>query len=166
MRYSASEPCFRNRVLDLVRGRSERRRMVAKNVERKLERLFREIDGNAPALADALVLAIHCDLSWERVASVLGATRPTVNADDYRQLLLQLIARLWRSESKQRGKRSIVPDVRVRSDAPCSLRRHCRGALREVVGLAEKFAANDEEGFVWLGASFFRHARNHNTGEQ
>ena len=49
-----------------------------------------------------------------------------------------------------RGSRSFLPDVKKPAHKPCSLKRHFIGCLRQVVGYAEKLAANDPERFVWL----------------
>ena len=49
-----------------------------------------------------------------------------------------------------RGSRSFLPDVKKPASKPCSLKRHFIGCLRQVVGYAEKLAANDPERFVWV----------------
>lgn len=63
----------------------------------------------------------------------------------------------------RRGVRSTLTDVRVPKDKPCYLKRHFLLCLRQVVGLAEKLAAEDPERFIWASEAFFlKHARQRN----
>src|SRR6266446_906841 len=44
---------------------------------------------------------------------------------------------------------SVVPVVRLKPDETCSIKRHFRNVLREVIGYLDKLASNDAERFVW-----------------
>lgn len=64
----------------------------------------------------------------------------------------------------RRGIRSTVTDVRIPKDKPCILKRHFLGCLRQIVGLAEKLAANDQERFIWAGErAFLKNACKRNS---
>ena len=55
-----------------------------------------------------------------------------------------------RSSEANRGQRSFLPEVNNRGKA-CSLKRHFgTGCLRQIVGYAEKLAAQDPERFIWV----------------
>jgi hypothetical protein len=61
------------------------------------------------------------------------------------------------------GGRSILADVRIPKHKSCTLKRHFLGCLRQIVGLAEKLAANDRERFIWAGErAFLKQARKRN----
>jgi hypothetical protein len=67
--------------------------------------------------------------------------------------------------NRVRGSKSVRRDIRVCREKPCSLKRHFAGALRQVIGLAEKLAANDPERFIWASArAFIKHARKGEHG--
>jgi hypothetical protein len=55
-----------------------------------------------------------------------------------------------RSSDARRGKRSFIPEVNTRGKA-CSLKRHFgTGCMRQIIGYAEKLAAQDPERFIWV----------------
>src|ERR1700686_1004820 len=56
------------------------------------------------------------------------------------------------------------PQVRLKKDSACSLKRHYRGALREFVGICDLLASRDPERFIY--ASFpviTKHCTNYRT---
>src|SRR5580700_7216922 len=55
-----------------------------------------------------------------------------------------------RDRDARRGERSFIPEVNTRGK-PCSLKRHfVPGCMREIIGFAEKLAANDPDRFIWI----------------
>lgn len=80
-------------------------------------------------------------------------------------IILRVFDRLSRAESEHRGDRSSLWDVGLPRQGQCTLKRHFIGCLRQVVGLAEKLAANDPDRFVWAGRAFFiKHALKQRNG--
>ena len=62
--------------------------------------------------------------------------------------------------------RNFIPQVRLRG-AGCSLKRHFRGALRQVIGRWDYLAEHDPERFVWESLSnTARNCTNYKTGER
>lgn len=59
-------------------------------------------------------------------------------------------------DPKNLGQRSIKPSVRIRPDKPHGLKSHFSGCLREIIGIADKLAANDPERFVFAGPKFLQ----------
>jgi hypothetical protein len=60
--------------------------------------------------------------------------------------------RASRSSDTRRGDRSFIPEVSASfRGKPCSLKRHFGpGCLRQIIGYAEKLAANDPDRFIWV----------------
>jgi hypothetical protein len=55
-----------------------------------------------------------------------------------------------RDRDARRGERSFIPEVNTRGK-PCSLKRHFGpGCMRQIIGYAEKLAAQDPERFIWV----------------
>jgi len=55
-----------------------------------------------------------------------------------------------RDRDAKRGERSFIPEVNTRGK-PCSLKRHFGpGCMRQIIGYAEKLAAQDPERFIWV----------------
>jgi hypothetical protein len=62
------------------------------------------------------------------------------------------------------GAKSVQPEVRLRGK-PCSLKRHFKGCLRQVIGYLDMLAAHDHERFAWCSVgNIQRHARKWKTG--
>ena len=62
--------------------------------------------------------------------------------------------------------KNFKPQVALKNGKPCSLKRHYRGALRQVVGYLDLLANRDAERFVWPSISDIRkHCKDYTSGE-
>src|SRR5580704_11860917 len=69
-----------------------------------------------------------------------------------------------RSSDARRGERSFTPEVNTRGK-PCSLKRHCTGCMRQIIGYAETLAVQDPDRFIWVRA-WQKTAKRGRTGEK
>lgn len=123
------------------------RRLFERNIERAFRNL-RDDGSNSLELSDEVFKQYNLD----RAEAV--------------PIVLTVLDRLSRAECEHRGDRSILWDVGLPRQGGCTLKRHFLGCLRQIIGLAEKLAANDPDRFVWAGKPFFiRHARKRRNGE-
>ncbi len=60
---------------------------------------------------------------------------------------------IGRKSNVRSFKKSGPLPVRLKEDEKCSLKRHYRNALREVIGILEYLANKDPDRFVWAGVA-------------
>jgi len=71
----------------------------------------------------------------------------------------------FRNARAGRWARSICPDVQLRPNRACTLKRHFRGCLRQVIGYLDLLASRDHERFVWCSwKNIVQHARKWRQG--
>lgn len=105
------------------------------------------------------------ELAEENVTALENFELVEISDDEAHAICKAAFHRVMREQNRYLGTSDIRECVHITDGKPCRSKRHFTGCLRQVIGLAEKLAANDPERFIFIKQGFIKNARKGRKGE-